>query len=175
MIIAKKIEKFFSNSGTRNEVRERVITEFLQETPGTGSGDKQSKYLYYVETLSNGNRIYLERPVNLHNGFDFVINVENMIFLTEKGLEKHYPAHDHIIADLEDKRDESREKYAILYTLIEDVYNCKEIGDNINLKFDTGYDVDMILKVIKWFFIEQDIRYWNYSGRAMLMSGIPKT
>lgn len=174
MIIAKKIEKFFSNSGTRNEVRERVITEFLQETPGTGSGDKQSKYLYYVETLSNGNRIYLERPANLHNGFDFVINVENMIFLTEKGLEKHYPAHDHIIADLEDKRDESREKYAILYTLIEDVYNCKEIGDNINLKFDTGYDVDMILKVIKWFFIEQDIRYWNYSGRAMLMSGIPK-
>ena len=174
MIIAKKIEKFFSNSGTRNEVRERVITEFLQETPGTGSGDKQSKYLYYVETLSNGNRIYLERPANLHNGFDFVINVENMIFLTEKGLEKHYPAHDHIIADLEDKRDESQEKYAILYTLIEDVYNCKEIGDNINLKFDTGYDVDMILKVIKWFFIEQDIRYWNYSGRAMLMSGIPK-
>lgn len=174
MIIAKKIEKFFSNSGTRNEVRERVITEFLQETPGTGNGDKQSKYLYYVETLSNGNRIYLERPANLHNGFDFVINVENMIFLTEKGLEKHYPAHDHIIADLEDKRDESREKYAILYTLIEDVYNCKEIGDNINLKFDTGYDVDMILKVIKWFFIEQDIRYWNYSGRAMLMSGIPK-
>ena len=31
MVSANKIEKFFSNSGTRNEVRERVITEFLKE------------------------------------------------------------------------------------------------------------------------------------------------
>ena len=60
-----------------------------------------------------------------------------------------------------------------LYKLIEDVYNCKEIEDT-NLKFDSGNSVDLILKVAKWFFIEQDIRYWNYSGRAMFMSGVPK-
>jgi hypothetical protein len=32
----------------------------------------------------------------------------------------------------------------------------------------------MIIKTIKWLFIEQDIRYWNYSGRDMLWSGVPK-
>ena len=42
MVVANKIEKFFSNSGTRNEVRERIIAEFIKEMPGTGNGDNQS-------------------------------------------------------------------------------------------------------------------------------------
>jgi len=37
-----------------------------------------------------------------------------------------------------------------------------------------GYPIDLILGVVKWLFIEQDVRYWNYSGRAMLFSGFPK-
>ena len=45
----------------------------------------QSKYLYYVETLKSGKRIYLERPANLHNGFDFVVNVEDEIFYLKPG------------------------------------------------------------------------------------------
>ena len=171
MVNANKIEKFFSNYGTRNEVRERVIAEFLKEAPGTGNGENQSKYLYFVETLKDGNRIYLERPANLHNGFDFLINVENINFSTTNRL-KYNPSHDNIFNDLKAKKEESPEKYKKLYKLIEDVYNCKEIEDT-NLKFDSGYSVDLILKVAKWFFIEQDIRYWNYSGRAMFMSGVP--
>ena len=172
MVNANKIEKFFSNSGTRNEVRERVIAEFLKEAPGTGNGENQSKYLYFVETLKDGNRIYLERPANLHNGFDFLINVENINFSTTNRV-KYNPSHDNIFNDLKAKKAESPENYKKLYKLIEDVYNCKEIQDT-NLKFKDGYSVDLILKVAKWFFIEQDIRYWNYSGRAMFMSGVPK-
>ena len=172
MVSANKIEKFFSNSRTRNEVRERVITEFLKELPGTGNGENQSKYLYFVETLKDGNRIYLERPANLHNGFDFLINVENVNFSTTNRI-KYNPSHDNIFNDLKAKKTESPENYKKLYKLIEDVYNCKEIPDT-NLKFKNGYSVDLILKVAKWFFIEQDIMYWNYSGRAMFMSGVPK-
>lgn len=172
MVNANKIEKFFSNSGTRNEVRERVITEFLKEAPGTGNGENQSKYLYFVETLKDGNRIYLERPANLHNGFDFLINVENINFSTTNRV-KYNPSHDNIFNDLKIKKAESPEKYKKLYKLIENVYSCKEIEDT-NLQFSSGYSVDLILKVAKWFFIEQDIRYWNYSGRAMFMSGVPK-
>lgn len=171
MVNANKIEKFFSNSGTRNEVRERVIAEILKEAPGTGNGENQSKYLYFVETLKDGNRIYLERPANLHNGFDFLINVENINFSTTNRV-KYNPSHDNIFNDLKAKKEEYPEKYKKLYKLIEDVYNCKEIEDT-NLQFDSGYSVDLILKVAKWFFIEQDIRYWNYSGRAMFMSGVP--
>jgi hypothetical protein len=116
MVNANKIEKFFSNSGTRNEVRERVITEFLKEAPGTGNGENQSKYLYFVETLKDGNRIYLERPANLHNGFDFLINVENINFSTTNRI-KYNPSHDNIFNDLKIKKAESPEKYENLYKL----------------------------------------------------------
>ena len=40
-------------------------------------GNKASHYKYYVETLSTGDRVYLQRPAYLHNGFDFLICVEN--------------------------------------------------------------------------------------------------
>ena len=39
-------------------------------------------------------------------------------------------------------------------------------------KFNSGYSPELILKLVKWLFIEQDIRDWNTSGRAMLMNGI---
>ncbi len=173
-VVPNEINLNFSNIGNRNDVRKRVIDKFLEEIPGHGKGGAQSKYLYYVETLKSGKRIYLERPANLHNGFDFVVNVEDGEFLTKKGLKKHYPAHHHIFEDLEKKKVESRSKYEQLYELITNVYNCRTEAIDKNLKFNSGYDVDLILKVIKWFFIEQDIRYWNYSGRAMFMSGVPK-
>lgn len=171
-VVPTKINFTFSNVGNRNEVRQRVVQKFFEEMPGLGKGGFQSKYLYYVETLEDGNRIYLERPANLHNGFDFLINVENINF-SETSRIKHNPSHNNIFNDLLAKQVESPEKYAELYKLIEDVYNCKEIKET-DLRFNTGYPVDLILKVAKWFFIEQDIRYWNYSGRAMFMSGIPK-
>jgi hypothetical protein len=172
-IIPNEYTLSFSNKGSRDDVRLRVINEFIKEKPGKGSGGLQSKYIYYVETLNSGQRIYLERPANLHNGFDFVINVENEIFVTKKGLAKSYPSHQHILDDLKLKKIESPQKYKELYQLINNIYNCEEIIES-TLKFDSGYPVDLILKVIKWFFIEQDIRYWNYSGRAMFMSGVPK-
>lgn len=171
-VVPTKIDFTFSNMGTRNEVRQKVVQKFFEEIPGKGKGGFQSKYLYYVETLENGNRIYLERPANLHNGFDFLINVENINFSMTNRI-KHNPSHNNIFNDLQAKKTESPEKYAELYKLIEDVYNCKEIKET-DLRFNTGYPVDLILKVAKWFFIEQDIRYWNYSGRAMFMSGVPK-
>jgi hypothetical protein len=168
-----EIEKFFSNEGSRNEVRQRVIAEFLREKPGLGNGDLQSKYIYFVEILKTGNKVYLERPANLHNGFDFLINVENTNFSKTNRI-KYNPAHEDIFNDLKIKKEESEVKYKKLYLLIEEVFNCREINNDISLVFNTGYPVDLILKVIKWFFIEQDIRYWNYSGRTMFMSGVPK-
>lgn len=55
------INKFFSNNGTRNELRERVIYEFMKEKPGNGKGDLSSKYNYVVEKLHSGNNIILKR------------------------------------------------------------------------------------------------------------------
>ena len=39
---------------------------------------------------------------------------------------------------------------------------------------DEGYAFEHVLKTIKWLFIEQDITYWNWSGRAMLYSAITR-
>ena len=70
-----EVECFFSNEGTRNEVRMRVVDRLALEEAGTGKDENASRYIYYVETLADGNRVYLQRPANLHNGFDFLVCV----------------------------------------------------------------------------------------------------
>jgi hypothetical protein len=36
----------------------------------------------------------------------------------------------------------------------------------------TAHPIEIILLAIKWLFIEQDITYWNWSGRDMLWGHI---
>lgn len=50
------INRVFSNEGTRNEVRMRVVAALAEEVAGTGSNEQASRYTYFVETLSDGNR-----------------------------------------------------------------------------------------------------------------------
>lgn len=83
----------FSNFGSRNKVRKRVLKEFLKEKPGTGSGEYATHYTYYVESLANGKRVFLTRPGFLNKQFDFVINVEAVNFNKKKGVEKEQIRH----------------------------------------------------------------------------------
>ena len=126
-----EITKSFSNSGSRNDVRMRVVNEFAKESPGYGNKDKASRYIYYVETLEDGDRIYLQRPANLHNGFDFLVCVENINYAEGTGKRRrNYPKHTDIETDLVNKKNENLELYCKLYDLIDDVYNCKDISSN---------------------------------------------
>jgi len=43
-----------------------------------------------------------------------------------------------------------------------------------NLKFKSGLPADAVLRLLKWLFIEQDLTYWNNSGRRMFMQAIKK-
>jgi len=166
----------FSNEGTRNEVRARVIQQFMQEEPGTGNGIDATLYTYYIEKLSDGKRIFLTRPGWLNKQFDFIINVEGINFEKKEGRFRTNPTHKDIFSDLEIKKKRNSDSYKRLYSLLKKIYECKEISKHEyeSLMFDVGYPADLILFVIKWYFIEQDIAYWNYSGRAKFMSGIPK-
>ncbi|MHA1972456.1 MAG: DNA adenine methylase [Candidatus Hodarchaeales archaeon] len=161
---------------SRNDLRKKVVTEFLKEIPGTGKGNQSSRYRYNVEQLSNGSWIYLKRPAFNANGFDFAIHVENMIF--HESRIKTRPKHDQIFSDLRIKKQNNPKAYSILYNAIKDVYQCKDptivLQSLQNIQFNKGYSIEMILKLVKWLFIEQDIRYWNQSGRKMFMSGIVK-
>ena len=157
---------------SRQELRRIVVLNFLEENPGLGSGEKASRYRYNVETLSDGRRIYLTRPAYLKKGFDFRINVENTTFMTGK----EYPKHDDIFNDVRIKKQEDLAAARRLLAVISEVYGCKDPQDLLaatrNLRFSTGHPVELVLKVIKWFLIEQDIRDWNYSGRKMFWDGI---
>jgi hypothetical protein len=170
-------EKNFHVVGNRRQLRERVVKEFLREECGTGVGDLACNYTYFVETLSDGRRLFLKRPAYKNKGFDFELNVENVDF--DKGVKRRprtRPSHDDILFDLENKKKENIEEYKKLYDLIRLVFECKELRqqDFDKIKFSTGYAVDLVLYVIKWMFIEQDIAYWNYTGRGRFMAAIPK-
>lgn len=157
---------------TRNELRQKVIEHFLKETPGTGNGPNTSRYTYFVETLNNGDRVYLTRPAYLKKGFDFLIRVEN----TQFSNGKDYPKHEDVFNDLIQKKNSNPTLYKKLHSMMTDVFNCQEpnliLKNNPNVNFNTGFSVELILKILKWFFIEQDIRDWNYSGRGMFFSGL---
>ena len=169
----------FSNEGSRNEVRMRVVNKFAEELPGKGQGDLRSVYVYYVETLQDGSRVYLKRPGSAfqgYYGFDFVICVENKNYAKSGQRRRNNPSHDDITKDLLIKKEENVEMYKSLYKILRKVFECHDISDKeINeIKFENGLPVDQVVKVVKWFFIEQDIRYWNHSGRDMTWGIVPE-
>lgn len=170
-----EVKHFFSNEGTRNEVRMRVIDFLASEIPGTGTGMYASQYIYYVETLKSGDRVYLQRPANLHNGFDFLVCVENSNYAKPGDRRRNYPKHEDLGLDLFNKKTQNPKMYAKLYMLIKRVFECHDITEEEmeGIHFEVGLPVDHILKTIKWLFIEQDIRYWNYSGRYMTWGMVP--
>lgn len=174
--MSREIIHFFSNKGTRNEVRKRVVDIFIEEEPGRGKKDLASKYIYKVEQLIDGRYIFLTRPANLKNGFDFLIRVEDIDFNLGNERVRDYPKHDDLLNDLSLKKNYDETSYQQLYSFIRSTFDCNEIEDEWfeELNLDVGYPCDLVVKTIKWFFIEQDIRYWNYSGRNMLMSEINK-
>jgi hypothetical protein len=172
ILMVKELDFHVKTCASRRELRDKVISKFMEDEPGEGGGDKASKYRYNVELLKDGKRIYLTRPAHLKKGFDFRINVENMVFMT-----KHeYPKHDDIFDDLRKKRQENPSNYKKLHEAIERVFSCEDpediLPDYSNIEFSQGYSIEMILKVIKWLLIEQDIRDWNYSGRYIFKTGV---
>lgn len=155
----------------------RTLTELFLNEPN-GAAGAPSDFEYNVETDDVGNRIYLKRPTNLNKGFDFEVRVSNQRFkhVGKKGRVSHSnrPSHGNIIDDLTAKKAEDPAQYSSLRAIIDRIFNCKEIDplEYNAFTFQSGYPVDMICKCIKWLFIEQDITYWNWSGRNMLYNGI---
>jgi len=165
-----------SNLGSRNDVRMRVVQIFSLECPGTGTGELASKYRYHVETLSDGKIIIVKRPAYLKGGFDFVVSLPEHNFSPANARRRYEPKHDDIIQDLVLKRAANPNGFAALFLILEDIYECRDVTDAqiAGLPRLPGLTSDLIIKVLKWLFIEQDIRYWNYSGRGKLWESLPR-
>lgn len=170
--------KLSVNKNTRTEIRKKVIEEFLKEDPGTGQEDNVSRFHYLVEDFK-GNKIELHRPARLNKGFDFTINFNFFAFRGGQNRSK-CPSHSQVIETLKLIKQEDPTKYqnAIL-PLIIGIFNCSITKFSKESNLGTFKDCDgnerpieILLLCIKWFFIEQDTTYWNYSGREMFKNSL---
>lgn len=155
------------NMNDRTVLRTHILNQWILE-------NSNAKYRYFVEVLTNGNRIYLERPGRLNKGCDFVIFIEN--HLTFKNGNDKPPKHDFIVDDLVIKKQQlNPTQWIQLLQAIGAIYNCETY--NIAIAFcnnlpNIGESYELILKTLRWLFIEQDVTYWSRQGRNMLHSHI---
>lgn len=156
----------------RTDLRRFIIEYFLKEAPGTGNGDLTQKYRYDIKRFSNNRVLYLDRPAPLNKGFDFIIRVENYRFIQSYRGKQDAPKHAEIISDLKLKKAGNPCLYGLFIKEIEKVYNCLPYLIDISWFSGIGIPVDILIEIIRWLFIEQDVTYWNYSGRAMFFDGI---
>lgn len=158
--------KFVLQQPTRRKQRRAVAQKWLAET-------EYSYYRYFVAECKSGTRIYLSRPGRRNRGFDFAIHIEGWTSpYAEKGkMRNTRPSHGDIFEDLRRKKSENPQRFKKLARAIREVYRCAEPSETQarNLaNFEHGLEVDVLLHVLKWLFIEQDLTYWNGTGRRML-------
>lgn len=163
----------------RSAIRREIVQLFLNESPGTGKKANSSIYNYTVESYS-GLNIILMRPGRINNGFDFIVKCDAFYFKSKpnkNGTSRKIasPSHDNIIKILTQVRNSNTTHYDTnIKPLVVDMYNCRPLTVNrlplASFIDDYGVTrpVEIILYILKWLFIEQDITYWNYSGRDML-------
>lgn len=166
-------ELHLPKSLNREQTKRYVIECFLDEEPGEGKKDLASKYFYNVEKCEN-RKVFIARPAILNYGMDFTVHVEGVEF-RQKYAYRDRPKHDDIIQDLIQKKNKDLVAYEELAKLLKKIFLCQDVEEeelrsiNIDTELLTCEEVCM---VIKWLFIEQDVTYWNYSGRAMFYSAL---
>ena len=86
------------------------------------------------------------------------------------------PSHSEIWNDVHDKVVGNPVDGIKLKALITKIYNCEEPKEEEieACHFTEGLSLDLLLYTIKWLFIEQDMTYWDQSGREMNYNGLMK-
>lgn len=179
-------KNFNLTATTRQGVRQQLMNEFLQENAGTGKGQNCTYYDYIVENLP-GYSITLCRPASLNKGFDFTVRttgvkydnsytrkLKNGVTTIVQKIDD-CPKHDNvkdILLNL--KNTLQANQYTLIKTELTNIYSLQQYnlanvaGITFSDYIGTQRPIEIILLAIKWLFIEQDITYWNWSGRAML-------
>lgn len=168
MVIIKKILNIRGKLA-REEIRRKVVSEFLNEPPGRG---RDTEYRYYVETLPDGRKIFLKRP-GIKFDFDFKVVAEKDDKLWPFG-----GTHGEIKEDLIKKSKENPQDFKLLLQTIKRVCDGDDVDSATascsHLKFSSGLDIEFLLKVLKWMFVMEDVYYWDYEGRYKLMKALEK-
>ena len=153
---------------TRHEIVKKIVNTFInREYQERGKG---VQFWHPVEQLPHNKQLFILRPGGLRKwNFDFKVSVTS-----ELGLGKG--SHEEVASDLRNKKRENPQKFDDLLQAVTEIYNCTESDVDrvlrnysaLQVSFQTGAQVDILLKVLKWMFIMEDIVYWNYEGRAKL-------
>jgi len=168
VITGKSIE--IKGSLARHKIVKKVVNAFIKtEYRKKGKG---VVFRYPVENLPDGQVLYIARP-GLKKNFDFKVEVPE-----ELGLGRG--THKEIVAAFNDKKKENPQKFGTLLEALTKIYDCSEndveqvLQSYLDLQtsFQKGVKVDVLLKVVKWMFIMEDIVYWDYKGRAMLYNAL---
>ncbi len=154
----------------RRGIREQVVGYWLAEE--SGSVSVCHRYRYWVESLSDGSRIYLERPARLNKGIDFVIYCER--FLYWRNGNDRPPGHGDLLRELRDLSTLSQEHRREIRESLRAIWDClppeEAMVKLVLLQKDLR--AERCLKLARWFFVEQDLTYWTESGRYMLRAAI---
>jgi hypothetical protein len=168
----KLVVDWILKASDRSSQRRALALKWLDE-------GEYSNYRYNVETCDDGKRVYLLRPTWLNKGFDFQVNVEGFRSDTRKprGSTVEMPSHEDLGHDIGLKLKAAPELKEALFKAICDVYDCVEPDEILSKSsklrdLRAGLPIDKLLRTIKWLFIEQDLTYWNQTGRNMLMCAI---
>ncbi len=169
------------SANTRENIRKELLHLFLQEKSGLDVKEGKSTYKYIVERV-NQYVVYLQRPAPLNKGFDFVVCVENMYFKLGGGRRHRNPSHQDITTILRAHKQCFPQEYNKIRELINRIFLCENFNIAEETKDLSPFEncdnkmtpIAVILYCIKWLFIEQDITYWNWSGRKMLFNHLQK-
>jgi len=147
----------------RFEIVKVVVNAFIEfEKDKKGRG---VEFRYPVETLSNGEKLYIHRPGVKWN-FDFKVEIPINCGLDEG-------RHDQIASLLRRLKQQDEQEFNKLWQIVTTLYKCQDNNVDVLLSKNPVYyegepAMDILLKVIKWLFIMEDIIYWHYEGRAFL-------
>ena len=166
----------------RTDIRDEVLKLFLLETPGTGKGTNASKFIYTVEQMNQTYKIDIIRPAYLNKGMDIIVSVPGVVF-THKGKKRtskdNVPSHENIFDALLFVLNNNSQQYGLVKTALTSIYNCQPYNSNsllgityIDAYSSIVYPIEIVVLALKWLFIEQDLTYWNWSGREMMWNGL---
>lgn len=147
----------------RFEIIKKVVNAFIDFEKD--KKERGIEFRYPVEDLSNAEKLYIHRPGVKWN-FDFKVEIP-----INCGLEEG--RHDQIAWFLRRIKKQEKEKFNKLWEMISNLYHCKNNDVDSMLRenpisYEENPKPHILLKVIKWLFIMEDIIYWHYEGRAFL-------
>jgi len=97
--------------------------------------------------------------------------------LEQKKRKNSLPTYQQLVdVDLVNKKKENPKLFKKVFKILRKIYQCRLIDlDSIDynkLQFKFGLPIEIVLKLLKWMFIKEDLEHWQGTGRNKLWEGI---